>query len=159
MGSQFVPSSPQVTAQMMAGPQAMQQISELMAAASNAGQPPGQSAQAGESSQSSGSESSAEGQTAQTSSSSQGGNTRSGSESENAERQEGELQASNQGRDGTDNRAPDGQAADVAARQYEQPPWFARLPAELRDAMQVEMQRRPPRAYEERLRRYFQSID
>lgn len=146
---------------MMAGPQAMQQIADLLASAGQGsqGQPsPGQSAQSGQQ-QSAGQGQTPQGPAGQTSSASNGGNTRGGADQENADRQQGPLQAENQ-RDGTDNRADDSsQGTNVAAREYEQPPWFAKLPPELRDAMQVEMQRRPPRAYEERLRRYFQSID
>ena len=161
MGSQFVPASPQTTAHMMAGPQAMQQIADLLAAAAQGtpSQPsPGQMAQGGQQPSASQGES-PQGPSGQTSTSGDGGTPRGGANEENAERQQGPLQAANQ-REGTDNRSEDGNpSANVAAREYEQPPWFAKLPPELREAMQVEMQRRPPRAYEERLRRYFQSID
>ncbi len=144
---------------MMAGPQAMEQLAAMMAAAQAAGQ----QGQPGESQGSSapGSESSPmPGQQAQTSPAGSGGNTRGGEATDNVARQDGPLEAGQQGADGTDNRTGDnGQGANVASRDYAQPPWFAKLPAELREAMQIEMQRRPPRAYEERLRRYFQSIE
>lgn len=138
----------------------MQQIADLLSQAGQGtpSQPsPNQMAQSGQ--QPSGSQGeSPQGPSGQTSTSGDGGNTRGGANEENADRQQS-LQAANQ-REGTDNRTEDSsQGANVAAREYEQPPWFAKLPPELRDAMQVEMQRRPPRAYEERLRRYFQSID
>jgi len=48
---------------------------------------------------------------------------------------------------------------DIQARKLEQQPWFARLPKELRAAIRAGSQRRAPRAYEERLRRYFQSVE
>ncbi len=38
-------------------------------------------------------------------------------------------------------------------------PWFARLPAELREAIRSRGRSQPPRGYEERLRRYFESAD
>ncbi len=38
-------------------------------------------------------------------------------------------------------------------------PWFAKLPPELRNAIRARSQRRAPRAYESRLRRYFESLD
>ena len=38
-------------------------------------------------------------------------------------------------------------------------PWFARLPPSLRQAIQAQARQRPPRGYEERLRRYFGSAD
>ena len=48
---------------------------------------------------------------------------------------------------------------DIQARKLEQQPWFAKLPPELRAAIRAGSQRRAPRAYEERLRRYFQSVE
>ncbi|MBN2473239.1 MAG: hypothetical protein JXB62_01425 [Pirellulales bacterium] len=61
---------------------------------------------------------------------------------------------------------PDGRAtpdsprdAEPAERAFLDDPWFARLPPELRKAIRNNSQRRPPRGYEERLNRYFQSID
>jgi hypothetical protein len=42
---------------------------------------------------------------------------------------------------------------------FEDEPWFARLPAEVRAAIRAKSQRRAPKAYEEKLGRYFQSID
>jgi len=38
-------------------------------------------------------------------------------------------------------------------------PWFAKLPPELRRAIRNNSRRRAPRGYEERLKRYFQSVD
>jgi len=38
-------------------------------------------------------------------------------------------------------------------------PWFAKLPPELRNAIRSNAQRRPPRGYEEWLKRYFESVD
>ena len=38
-------------------------------------------------------------------------------------------------------------------------PWMAELPPEVRDALRVNSARRPPRGYEEILRRYFKNID
>ena len=48
---------------------------------------------------------------------------------------------------------------DIQTRKLEQQPWFAKLPPELRAAIRADSQRRAPRAYEERLRRYFQSVE
>jgi hypothetical protein len=47
--------------------------------------------------------------------------------------------------------------ADIAAGRFAQPPWFAKLPPEVRQAIQAKTRRPPPRGYEERLRRYFES--
>ena len=40
-----------------------------------------------------------------------------------------------------------------------QQPWFAKLPLELRKAIQARSSRRPPRGYQERLRRYSKNAD
>ncbi|MBW8883630.1 MAG: hypothetical protein JF612_02395 [Planctomycetia bacterium] len=37
--------------------------------------------------------------------------------------------------------------------------WFAKLPPSLRSAIQAKSRGKAPRGYEERLRRYFESID
>ena len=56
---------------------------------------------------------------------------------------------------------PDSKERDrnIKARKLEQAPWFAKLPPELRNAILSSSQRRAPRAYEERLRRYFESLE
>lgn len=38
-------------------------------------------------------------------------------------------------------------------------PWFARLPEQLREAIRMRGRPQPPRGYEERLKRYFESVD
>ena len=45
------------------------------------------------------------------------------------------------------------------ARKYREEPWFAKLPPDLRKAIRAKSQRRAPKGYEERLKRYFESID
>jgi hypothetical protein len=45
------------------------------------------------------------------------------------------------------------------SRRNRQPAWFAKLPPELRNAIRSNAQQRAPRAYEERLRRYFESLE
>jgi hypothetical protein len=54
-----------------------------------------------------------------------------------------------------------GSDADSAAKAQalKNDPWFSKLPPELRDAIQSKTRNRPPRGYEERLRRYFESND
>src|SRR5690606_11598730 len=42
---------------------------------------------------------------------------------------------------------------------FENEPWFAKLPPELRSAIQSKARGKAPRGYEERLRRYFESVD
>ena len=49
--------------------------------------------------------------------------------------------------------------AEPGDRRFLESPWFAKLPPELRNAIRNNAQRRPPRGYEERLKRYFESMD
>jgi len=60
-----------------------------------------------------------------------------------------------------DSRTPDAGPRDVKAVPWGilDEPWFGRLPPELRKAIRSDARRRAPRGYEERLRRYFESID
>jgi hypothetical protein len=59
-----------------------------------------------------------------------------------------------------DSQAADSQQdADVRLRKVEKEAWFAKLPPDLRKAIQARARRPAPRGYEERLRRYFESLD
>jgi hypothetical protein len=58
---------------------------------------------------------------------------------------------------GTATANSDKDAERLAARQFTDKPWFAKLPPELRSAIRSNSERRPPRAYEEKLRRYFEN--
>ena len=53
----------------------------------------------------------------------------------------------------------DGHPERIGGRSYTDSPWFARLPPELREAIRMRGRQPPPRGYEERLRRYFESVD
>jgi hypothetical protein len=44
-------------------------------------------------------------------------------------------------------------------RDFSSEPWFAKLPAEVRDAIRAQARRPAPRGYEERLRRYFEELE
>ena len=50
---------------------------------------------------------------------------------------------------------------DTAAKPatFQAPPWFAKLPKRQQDAIRAEALRRAPRGYEERLKRYFESVE
>ena len=48
---------------------------------------------------------------------------------------------------------------DFANRALGRESWFARLPPDLRKAIRAKAQRPPPRSYEEKLQKYFESID
>ena len=90
----------------------------------------------------------------------QGGLARSGSRVRNQSGPEMPLQA-------TDRRPPgDARMPDAANpgpegkdREAAEKPWMAELPPEVRDALRVNSQQRPPRGYEEVLRRYFKNLD
>jgi hypothetical protein len=47
----------------------------------------------------------------------------------------------------------------IPERDLKEEPWFAKLPPDVRAAIRNNPQRRPPRGYEERMQRYFKSID
>ncbi len=60
-----------------------------------------------------------------------------------------------------DLRTPDSAqpAAEQEARKQAEEPWVMNLPPELRQAIRANSQQRPPRGYEDRLQRYFKSVD
>jgi hypothetical protein len=59
-----------------------------------------------------------------------------------------------------DSRGEAGQQdSDVAKAKLEKEPWFAKLPPSLQQAIQSKIRGKAPRGYEERLRRYFESVD
>jgi len=47
----------------------------------------------------------------------------------------------------------------VGPRSFAESPWFARLPEQLREAIRMRGRARAPSGYEDRLRRYFESVD
>jgi len=61
--------------------------------------------------------------------------------------------------DSTPGADSDRDAEGLEERPFLEEPWFAKLPPELRRAIRNNSQRRPPRGYEQRLKRYFQSVD
>jgi hypothetical protein len=84
-----------------------------------------------------------------------------GAQSQNQGVKEGALKFEDaQGRLG-DSQTPGLDRHDVrnGGRSFREEPWVAKLPPELRNAIRSNSQRRPPKAYEERLRRYFESVE
>jgi hypothetical protein len=51
------------------------------------------------------------------------------------------------------------QDASAAALKLKNEAWFAKLPPSLQAAIQAKARGKAPRGYEERLRRYFESVD
>jgi len=51
------------------------------------------------------------------------------------------------------------QDTDAKKLKFKDEAWFAKLPASLQQAIQSKARGKAPRGYEERLRRYFESVD
>jgi hypothetical protein len=174
LGTGFVPDSPEATARLMADPELLAQLSELMeaaladaaqnqddaaaqAAAAEAGQPAtsetpsGQPPGTGQPPQN-----------AQASQKSEGGGAPDvGLETENQATKDDPLNVADTATPSKDGRTPtsNDRTRQIESRQLRQAAWFAKLPTELRNAILAGSQRRAPRAYEDRLRRYFESLE
>lgn len=165
MGTGFVPQSPGITAEQIAGAEALSQAAQALAQAlGQPGQPEGPMPGAGQTQAPAASQqaSSQPGQAAQTpmpgspsSSAKNGGAAVAGGPTQNQETPEGPLELETAAQ--ADSRAAESdQDATAAARRFAEDPWFAKLPPALRSAMQSKVRRDPPRGYEELLRRYFE---
>ncbi|MCA9116461.1 MAG: hypothetical protein KDA79_15355, partial [Planctomycetaceae bacterium] len=175
MGTGLVPQSPEVTAQAMAGPQAAEEVQAALAdlseipgeaLAAATGELPEGEAAGQQQAQQAGSQP-ATGKPAQSTPSQASGSSEStasssgeGTEAENDSLKkdplkfdpaDGEQKAAKPGAGGAESQ--------TVARRFRNEAWFARLPAELRSSIRAGAGRRPPRAYEERLRRYFESVE
>jgi hypothetical protein len=128
MGTGLVPSSPQQTAEMIAGPQAAAQANQGQPSASASGSPANSTSQ----------------------SSTQGSQSASSSTTGN------NAPNASQGNQGSNTPGTGGADTTAKAKPSQEEPWMAKLPPELRKAMKANAQQRPPRGYEELLRRYFQ---
>jgi hypothetical protein len=88
--------------------------------------------------------------------------SRSGAKSHNTALPPGALQLQPQRQNGEqDNRTPDDKAhdTDAAKKQSKEDPWFAKLPPDVRNAIRAKSHRPAPKAYEDRLKHYFENID
>lgn len=141
MGTRFTPQSADVTAAQAAG--AAQQLAAAedaqMAAAT------GNESEGGNASNEASANASATAAASQSSTSagnnSSGGNSQSGAS----------AQAKPTGTSSADRAG--------GARTFREEPWVAKLPPGLRDAIRAQSQRPAPRAYQERLRRYYESLE
>jgi hypothetical protein len=137
MGTQFAPNSPEATAEMMAGPQAMAQLAQSsQSKTSNA-----------RSQQNSGQQNSTQAQSQSAAAASQAATTTGNARPNSAPA----LGIKAAGKGNTD--GPGG------VRTFREEPWIAKLPPELRAAIRSQSQRRAPAAYEERLKRYFENVE
>jgi hypothetical protein len=145
-------------AQAIAQAQQMASQGQGQAASPSPGQPqnPGQSQTPG---QTPGQGTAQQPQPGQTSAmASAGGVSTGGDWSENQEAPDAplQLQPATQG----DSRTADSdEDSDAKQLRFKDEPWFAKLPPSLRNAIRARARRPAPRGYEERLRRYFESID
>jgi hypothetical protein len=158
LGTGLVPNAPEATAGQIAGQQAMTRAAQTLAMAppeaatadAAAGSPSAAGPQDGlqQPEAASMAASATESQVASTS-----GET-ADSQSD-ASQSQGSEPVSQQ-----DSRSGDGgSTAEIRTRMFQDEPWFARLPPALRQAIEARSRRRAPRGYEERLRRYFESVD
>jgi hypothetical protein len=158
LGTGLVPSSPKVTAQQIAGAAANAAAQQAMAAQGK-GQP-GQGQQLGQGTQ----PGQGQGQGQQqmpgqaSSTASTGGAATQGKSTDNQKAQPGELQNAPAAQADSRGKAGEGDS-DAARQKFEAEPWFAKLPPSLRSAIQSKARGKAPRGYEERLRRYFESVD
>ena len=84
------------------------------------------------------------------------------SKSDSSKKQQGDQQSDMPGdtpAEGDSDAGGEGEDSTVEAKRFDGDPWFAKLPPSLRKAIQARARRNAPKGYEERLRRYFQSID
>lgn len=152
LGTQLVPASPRVTARQIAGPQAE-------AAAQTAGMGDnGQSASSqGQARSGTGDASSPQG--AASASARKGGAVQQGPMSPNQKPPGGELETAEAGQaDSRGQRSAAGTEPGRLTSAGGADVWMARLPPELRAAIQARSRRLAPRGYEERLKRYFESV-
>jgi hypothetical protein len=142
LGTGFVPNAPEVTAEMIAGAEANAQAAAICTQPGGGGQPRANPAGAA------------------TAQGKGGGTSVDGEATENQSAGDNPLERLD-GPGGADSRTADANA-DAAAGgedEFEAPPWFAKLPKRQQDAIRADALRRAPRGYEERLKRYFQSVD
>jgi len=173
LGTGFVPNSPETTAEMMAGADAAAQAAAELGGDAGAksddgdgqGFPePGEgAAKPGDDQGQSQSEGKGKGQKpsdGKASPKTNAGGSKKGDFKINEDLKKGPLQSA-EPTQASDSRGPNGGArdADAAARVLGNEPWFAKLPPDLRKAIRAKAQRPPPRSYEEKLQKYFESID
>jgi hypothetical protein len=149
LGTGLVPSSPEITAKQIAGPTANAAAAKMAAALKGKGKgQPGKSEGESETPQEGASSSTAK----------KGGAAKGGKTAANQKASKGDLETASAA--DADSR---GELAnqDTAARgsKLESEAWFAKLPPNLQSAIQAKSRGKAPRGYEERLRRYFESVD
>jgi hypothetical protein len=149
LGTGFVPESPEATAKQIAGQQALSQAAQTLAQAVPSQSGPPMEGNAGEAQPMPGKTSPM---------AKKGGASKSGDLAENQKAPEGQLELAPAAQG--DSRGEKGNGdSDAAGKKFEDEPWFAKLPPALRSAIQAKARGKAPRGYEERLKRYFESVE
>jgi hypothetical protein len=164
LGTGFVPNSPELTAEMIAGREALAQA----AAALGRQQPglPGQPQRdangdpaAGDADAQAPADDAASPQQSKSAASRPSGKAKSADARQNGTSPDDAIGSDPAGEKRADaGAAGAGQQNMEPARAVREEAWFAKLPPELRQAIRARPVRRAPRGYEERLQRYFESI-
>ncbi len=161
LGTGFVPNSPEVTAQQIAG----QAANAAAQAALGQAQGQGQGQQGMGQGQGEGQQPGmGEGQGseakpgANSSTGESGGVSQKGNSTDNQKSPDKPLDLKN-APEGDSRGEKAAQDANTTAQKFEKEPWFTKLPPNLRKAIEAKSRREAPRGYEERLRRYFESTD
>lgn len=172
LGTKVVPKSPEATAKMMAGRKAQEALRAAQAKhaaeqkSKRRGKPdPRSSALARKLGQTEDSEftepldETPEETTAATESAVK--SRRRNAEAENQDIDDRPLKRPDDRSKVTDSRGEQDDANDDASslRKFQEAAWFAKLPPELRKSIRANARQRGPRAYEEKLRKYFESVD
>jgi hypothetical protein len=162
LGTGFVPNSPEVTADMMAGQSA---LAQAHAALGGEGRGKGKGKGKGQGKGKGDHEGDHQGAGRGKGGSASGGNSGNsssvgGDAPPPGALLSGPLQAMDvQSIKATDVRGGGGGDSAPASRSFGEESWMSRLPPELRQAIRARAQRRAPRDYEERLNRYFESLE
>lgn len=158
LGKGFVSQSPDLTAEMMAGADAIHAAKQALAAQL----PPSQQSDADSKAQrdssseteQSDTQSDAPGRSSKLAKGSNAGGTnqkvKDGMIDQQPEGTEAKGQASGESRQTDEN---------VSSKSLKDETWFAKLPPELRKSLRAGIGQKSPRTYEERLKKYFQSVD
>jgi hypothetical protein len=174
LGTGFIPNSPEATAEMMAGEEAAARAaaelgSEYMAKAEGRSSSPDDSADPGDSGNNDQGQAATDQQGQRggkrqaraSSGGSSSGSAKDGETPNNPDLKQGPPQTDPltqaKGDPGKTN-APN-RDVDFANRAVGRESWFAKLPPDLRKAIRAKAQRPPPRSYEDKLQKYFESID
>jgi len=172
LGTGFIPNSPETTAELMAGEDAAAQAAALLGSdygakpegsalaseLADAGEPGDEAGQGQTEKQG---QSKGKRQARSTSSGSSPGSSKDGESTNNlAVKQQAPEPGANTDLPGKPTKdAVAARDADGAARALGQESWFAKLPPDLRKAIRAKAQRPPPRNYEQKLQKYFESLD